>query len=86
MVRQVGVDCAWSNWSCPDVGERAESARVVERGDLGDHPANTDARYVRRPGVEFAGERRRVGGQIAQRVVRSLGIDTPASRRSYRTT
>jgi len=48
---------------------------VVERGDLGDHPADADARQVRRPVVEFAGERRGVGGEIAQRVRRSLGID-----------
>ena len=48
---------------------------MVERGDLGDHPAHADARQVRRPVVEFAGERRGVGGEIAQRVRRSLGID-----------
>jgi pimeloyl-ACP methyl ester carboxylesterase len=48
---------------------------VVERGDLGDHPADADARQVRRPVVELPGERRSVGGEIAQRVGRSLGID-----------
>jgi hypothetical protein len=48
---------------------------VVERGDLGDHPADADARQVRRPVVEFAGERRGVGCEIAQLVRRSLGID-----------
>jgi hypothetical protein len=42
---------------------------VVERGDLGDHPADADARQVRRPVVEFAGERRGVGCEIAQRVM-----------------
>jgi hypothetical protein len=53
---------------------------VVERGDLGDHPADADARQVRRPVVEFAGERRGVGCEIAQRVRRSLGstvVDAP---------
>ncbi len=44
MVRQVVVDWTWSDGPCPDEGECAESARVVESGDLGDHPANTDAR------------------------------------------
>ena len=54
----------------------AENAvRVVERGDLGDHPADADARQVRRPVIEFAGQRRSVGGKITQRVRRSLGID-----------
>jgi hypothetical protein len=48
---------------------------VVERGDLGDHPAHANARQVRRPVVEFAGERRGVGCKVAQRVRRSLGID-----------
>ena len=48
---------------------------MVERGHLGDHPADADARQVRRPVVESAGERRGVGREIAQRVRRSLGID-----------
>ena len=75
MVRQVVVDRAWSDGPRPDEGERRERVRVVERGDLGDHPADADARQVRRPVVELAGERRGVGGKIAQRVRRSLGID-----------
>jgi hypothetical protein len=41
---------------------------VVERGDLGDHPADADPRQVRRPVVESAGERRGVAREIAQRV------------------
>ena len=48
---------------------------MVERGDLGDHSADADARQLRRPVVEFAGERRGVSGEIAQRVGRSRGID-----------
>jgi hypothetical protein len=48
---------------------------VVERGDLGDHPAHADPRQVRQPIVELAGERRGVGCEIAQRVRRSRGID-----------
>jgi hypothetical protein len=52
-----------------------ECGRVVQRGDLGDHPADADARQVRRPVVESAGKGRGVGGKIAQRVRRSLGID-----------
>ena len=75
MVGQVGVDPAWSDRPRSDERERRERVRVVERGDLGDHPAHADARQVRRPVVEFAGERRGVGCKIAQRVCRSLGID-----------
>jgi hypothetical protein len=48
---------------------------VVERGDLGDHPAHADAGQVRRSLVEPSGERRGVGREIAQRVRRPLGID-----------
>jgi hypothetical protein len=48
---------------------------VVERGDLGDQPADADARQVRRPVVGSAGKRRGVGCEITQRVRRSLGID-----------
>ena len=75
MVRQVVVDRARSDGPRSDEGERRERVRVVERGDLGDHPADADARQVRRPVVELAGERRGVGCKIAQRVRRSLGID-----------
>ena len=75
MVGQVVVEPAWSDGPRPGEGERRERVRVVERGDLGDHPADADARQVRRPVVEFAGERRGVGGEIAQRVRRRLGID-----------
>ena len=47
---------------------------MVERGDLRDHPADADARQVRRPLVELAGERSGVGRKIAQRVRRRIGI------------
>lgn len=66
-------------------GERRERVGVVERGDLGDHAADADARQVRPPVVEFAGERRSVACKIAQRICGSLGIivvDAPESRRS----
>jgi hypothetical protein len=43
---------------------------MLECGDLGDHPPDTDARQVRGPVVEPAGERRGVAGQVAQRVGR----------------
>ena len=76
------VDPARSDGPRSGEGERRERVRVVERGDLGDHPADADARQVRRPVVEFAGERRGVGGEIAQRVRRSLGIDGGRRRRS----
>jgi hypothetical protein len=75
MVRQVIVDRARSHRPRSDEGDRRERVRVVERGDLGDHPADADARQVRRPVVEVPGERRGVGCKIAQRVRRSLGID-----------
>jgi hypothetical protein len=75
MVRKVVVEPARCHGPRPCEGERRERVRVVERGDLGDHPADADARQVRRPVVEFAGERRGVGCEIAQRVRRSIGID-----------
>jgi hypothetical protein len=75
MVGQVVVDRTWSDGPRSGEGESRERVRVVERGDLGDHPADADAREVRRPVVEFAGERRGIGCEIAQRVRRSLGID-----------
>jgi hypothetical protein len=75
MVGQVGVDSAWSDRPRPHERERRERGRVVERGDLGDHPAHADAREVRRPVVEFAGQGRGVGGKIAQCVGGSLGTD-----------
>jgi hypothetical protein len=62
---------------------------VVKRGDLGDHPANADARHVRRTVVNRASEGRRIGNKIAQRVRGASGstvLDSPESRRSYRTT
>jgi hypothetical protein len=80
MVRNVVVEPAWSDGPRSGEGERRERVRAVERGDLGDHPANAHARQVRRPVVEFAGERRGVGCEIAQRVRRSIGID--GSRRA----
>ena len=75
MVRQVVVDPAGSDGPRSGEGERRERVRMVERGDLGDHPAHADARQVRRPIVEFVGQRRGVSCEIAQRVRRSLGID-----------
>jgi hypothetical protein len=75
MVRKVVVEPAWSDGPRSGEGERRERIRVVKRGDLGDHPAHADARQVRRPVVELAGERRGDGCEIAQRVRRRLGID-----------
>ena len=75
MVRKVVVEPAWSDGPRSGEGERRERVRVVERGDLGDHPSDADARQVRRPVVEFARERCGVGCEIAQLVRRSLGID-----------
>ncbi len=76
MVGQVVVDRARGDGSRSGEGQSRERLRVVERGNLGDHPADADARQVCRPVVEFAGERRGVGCKIAQRVRRSLGIDS----------
>ena len=75
MVGQVVVDRARGDRPRSDEGERRERLRVVERGNLGDHPADADARQVRRPDIELAGECRSVGGKITQRVRRRLGID-----------
>ena len=75
MVGQVAVDPPRSDGPRAGEGERREDLRVVERGDLGDHPAYADARQVRRPLVELAGKRRSVSREIAKRVRRSRGID-----------
>lgn len=74
VVGQVLVDRARGDGPRADQGRRRERVRVVEHGDLGDHPAHADARHVRGPGVERAGQRRGVGGEIAQRVRRCRGI------------
>ena len=55
--------------------QRRERVRVVECGDLSDHPADPDAAEVSRHGVERADQRRRVGGEIAQMVPRRLRVD-----------
>ena len=75
MIGQVVVDRARGHGPRPGERERGERVRVLERGDLGDHPADAEARQVRRAVVERAGERRGVRGEIAQRVRRRLGID-----------
>jgi hypothetical protein len=55
MVRQVIIDRARSHRPRSDEGDRRERVRVVERGDLGDHPADADAGKVRWPVVEVPG-------------------------------
>jgi len=75
MARQVVVDGAWCDGSRPDKRERRERLRVVERGDLGDHPADPDPRQVRRPVVKPASQCRGIGCEITQCVSRSRGID-----------
>jgi len=60
-----------------------------QRGCLERASTDADARQVRWPVVEFAGQCRGVGGKITQRVRGCLGIDdadAPLSRTSYRTT
>jgi len=80
MVGQVVVDPAGCDGPRSGEGERRERVWVIERGDLGDHPADADASQVRRPVVKFAGEHGGVGCEITQRVRRRLGID--AGRRA----
>jgi hypothetical protein len=75
VVGQVVVDWARCDRSRPGEGERRERVRVVERGDLGDHPTDTDTRQMRRSLAESAGERGGVGGEVAQRIGRRLGVD-----------
>ena len=75
MVGQVVVGGPGRDRPRPYERERRERVRVIERGDLGDHPADADACEQPRPVVEPAGERRGVGREIAQRVGRSLRID-----------
>jgi hypothetical protein len=75
VVGQVVVDPARCDRPRPGEGERRERVRVVERGDLGHHATDADARQVRRPVVEFVGQCCGVGGKITQRVRGCLGID-----------
>jgi hypothetical protein len=75
MAGQVAVDWARGHRPRSGEGERRERLRVVERGNLGDHPADADARQVRRPVIQLAGQCRSVGCKITQRVRRRLGID-----------
>jgi hypothetical protein len=75
VVGQVVVDRARCDGPGSGEGEGGERVRVVECGDLGDHPADADARQVRGPVVESAGERGGIGGEIPQRVPRRLGVD-----------
>jgi len=75
VVGQVVVDRARCDGPGSGEGEGGERVRVVERGDLGDHPADPDARQVRGPVVESAGERGGIGGEIPQRIPRRLGVD-----------
>ena len=85
VVGQVLVGPARCDGPRPGEGERRERVRVVERGDLGDHPAHADARQVRRPVVQPAGERRGVGREVPQVYAGASGstvVDAPESRRS----
>jgi len=75
MVGQVVIDRARGDGSRGREGECRECVRVVKSGDLGDHAADADARQVRRPVVKRASQGRRIGGEIAQRVLGGLGID-----------
>jgi hypothetical protein len=55
---------------------------MVERGHLGDHPADADPREVRGPAAERVGKGRRVGGEVAQGVGGASG--SASSTRRYR--
>ena len=68
MVGEVVVGRAGSDGAGADQGERRERARMIERGHLGDHPADADPCEVRRPAAEHVGQGRRVGGEVAQAV------------------
>jgi hypothetical protein len=85
MIRQVVVESAWSDGPRSGEGERRERVRMIEGGDLGDHPADADAREVRRPFVELAGEGSGVGCKSRSVYAGRLGltvVDAPESRRS----
>jgi hypothetical protein len=51
MAGEVIVGRAGGNRAGAGQGERRERARMVERGHLGDHPADADPREVRRLGM-----------------------------------
>ena len=66
MVRQIVVHRARRDGPRPDQGERRKHIRAVERGDLGDHPADADPTEVRRPDAKRPDQRRGVGNEIPQ--------------------
>jgi hypothetical protein len=85
VVGEVSVGLAGRDRAGAGQGERRERAGMVERGDLGDHPADADPREVRGPAAERVGKGRRVGGEVAQGVAGASGsavVDSPLSRRS----
>jgi len=75
VVGQIVVDRARRDRARPDQGQRRERARMVECGDLRDHPTDPDAAEVGGASTERVDERRRVGGEIAERVAGHLRID-----------
>lgn len=75
VVRQIIIDRTGRHRARPDQGQRREHTWVVECGDLRDHPTNLEAAEVCGGSTERANERRRVGGEIAERVAGRLWID-----------
>ena len=74
MVGQVVVGRTGCDRAGADQGERRERDRMVERGHLGDHPADADPREVRRPTAEHVDQGRRVCGEVAQCVSGGLQV------------
>ena len=75
VVRQVLVDRARRHRPGADEGQCGEHVRVVERGDLSDHPTDADPTEMGGPGTEHPDQRGRVGDEIPQVVRRILRVE-----------
>jgi len=64
MVWEVSVRLARRHWARAGQGERRERGRMVESGDLGDHPTDAGAGEVRWPAAERIDKGGGVGGEV----------------------
>ena len=83
VVGEVSVGLAGRNRASAGQGERRERAGMVERGGLGDHPADADPREVRGHAAERVDKGRRVSGEVAQGCMWAPP-GPPSSTRRYR--
>jgi hypothetical protein len=74
MVWEVSVRLARGHRARAGQGERRERCRMVEGGNLSDHPTDADAGEVRRPAAERTKKGRGVGGEVPKWVGGPLRI------------